>query len=107
MLLKALIHIKHDGKQYSPGEQCEVARQEAERLLALRAAVVLNTDIPKGEELQPTEEKAKTAIEEVNTDEEMEKRIAMEEEYRALGGRPQPEWPIEKLQAKLEERRAE
>ncbi len=97
---------------YLPGEQLEVTPSEVMRLVALRAAVI-PTNILEDEnnqEEQIEEDRApkpEETLDNLDPDDEMEKRIAMEEEYRALGGRPQPEWPIEKLQAKLEERRAE
>ena len=40
-------------------------------------------------------------------DEDPPSREELEEEYRQLGGRPQADWPLEKLMTMLEERRGE
>ncbi len=109
MFLKALTYIQHNGKTYVPEEQFEAARPCAERLFALRAAVVL--DDLCSEKTLPVDtesvEDAPITQNEEHPEDEMNRRIAMEEEYRSLGGRPQPNWSLEKLQAKLEERRDE
>ncbi|WP_198468993.1 hypothetical protein [Acetomicrobium sp. S15 = DSM 107314] len=119
MEIRALSRVKANGVRFLPGDLITgIDEKIASRLLEKGAAELVFSE-SEGEFVGFKDAK-EVNVEEIidetpmdvdekrkvnNQEESKSKREVLEDEYRALGGRPSDGWTIEKLMSKLEERR--
>ena len=122
-MIRAKTWTRHDGTVYEKGDIFSAGEGDEKRLVALGAAEYVQSETgnspkdPESEEpgknsQDAEEENPEALVEEGNLpeipDEDSEEEVSREElekEYRELGGQPRDDWSLEKLLAKLEERR--